>query len=244
RLRPPPRASGARADPSLVPDSEPPPASVDFMERMITLSPRSRPGGCYLLLALLCAAAPVTAQSPAERQALERFRDSLATIQEVAGLRTLEAELIGRARTDRDNAMLHLRLGFVALRLGQVAGEPAARRHYDEAGGEFEWAIQVKPDWPYGWYGLGLAELGVGNSEVTLVEGFQTMLGKDALTRSANAFAQSAAVDPTFELGLVELSNTALRQRINARMDVALAALRRAGRTGTAAGPGVLLARA
>ncbi|HPF62004.1 MAG: GWxTD domain-containing protein [Gemmatimonadetes bacterium] len=211
---------------------------------MITLSPRSRPGGCHLLLALLCAAAPVTAQSPAERQALERFRDSLATIQEVAGLRTLEAELIGRARTDRDNAMLHLRLGFVALRLGQVAGEPAARRHYDEAGGEFEWAIQVKPDWPYGWYGLGLAELGVGNSEVTLVEGFQTMLGKDALTRSANAFAQSAAVDPTFELGLVELSNTALRQRINARMDVALAALRRAGRTGTAAGPGVLLARA
>lgn len=214
------------------------------MERMSTTSPRPRPRGRQLLLGLLCAVVPVAAQAPAQRQALEQFRDSLATLEEVAALRGLEAELISRARADRDNAMLHLRLGFVALRLGQVAGEPAARRHYDEAGGEFEWAIQVQPDWPYGWYGLGLAELGVGNSEVTLVEGFQTMLGKDALTRSANAFAQSAAVDPTFELGLVELSNTALRQRINARMDVALAALRRAGRTGGASGPGVLLARA
>src|SRR5690606_13664437 len=91
--------------------------------------------------------------------------------------------------------------------------------------------------------GLGFAELALGDSEIPLVSGFQQMLGKDALTRSANAFARSAEVDPGFVAGLVELSTTALRQRINARMDVALAALRRASRTPSATAPELLLAR-
>jgi hypothetical protein len=69
------------------------------------------------------------------------------------------------------------------------------------------------------------------------------MLGRDALTRSATAFARSAEVDPGFVAGLSELTNTALKQRVNARADVALAALRRASRTSAAASPEVLLAR-
>ncbi len=198
------------------------------------------------VLLLLAMPAPVAAQSITQRVALERFRDSLEAVSEVPPLQGLEADLIALAKKDRNNAELHLRLGFVAIRLGELTADSSrevARRHYDEAGGEFEWAIQVKPDWPYGWYGLGLAELGVGDSEVSLVEGIQTMLGRDALTRSANAFAKSAEVDPGFVAGLVELSNTALKQRINARMDVALAATRRASRTASAGSPAVLLAR-
>jgi GWxTD domain-containing protein len=186
---------------------------------------------------------PLPGQAPADRAMLERFRDSLAAATDVPSLQSLESELIGRARRERDDPLLHLRLGFVALRLGQLTEGIPSRRHYDDAGGEFEWAIQVAPDWPWGWFGLGLAELGVGNSELALVEGIQTMLGRDALTRSANAFAKSAEVDPAFVEGLVELSNTALRQRINSRMDVALAALRRAGRTPASATPAVLLSR-
>ena len=200
---------------------------------------------CLLLMvpAIGGLALRLSAQAPADRIALERFRDSVAAIGSVAELERLEAELIGAARVDRDNALLHLRLGFVALALGGRAATGEARRHYDDAAGEFEWATQVQPEWPYGWYGLGLAELGVGDDEVLLVAGFQTMLGKDALTRSANAFARSAEVDPGFELGLVELSATALRQRINSRLDVALAALRRAGRTAAGERTAVLLAR-
>ena len=209
---------------------------------------RRRPLTVLATLALLLPpAAAAGAQSNAQRVSLERFRDSLEAISEPAALKRLEADLIAEARRDRDNAVLHLRLGFVAVRLGELADAAgdrgAARRHFDEAGGEFEWAIQEQPEWPYGWYGLGVAELGLGDSEVTLVEGLQTMLGRDALTRSANAFAKGAEVDPGFVAGLVELSNTALRQRINARMDVALAALRRASRTASARSPAVLLAR-
>jgi hypothetical protein len=174
---------------------------------------------------------------------LERFRDSLAIIDELGPLRALEADLIARARQDRSNAMLHLRLGFLALRMGDLTESDEQRRHFDEAGGEFEWATQEQPNWPYGWYGLGFAELGVGDSELPLVSGFQTMLGRDALTRSATAFARSAEVDPGFVAGLAELSTTALKQRVNARADVALAALRRASRTSAASAPEVLLAR-
>jgi GWxTD domain-containing protein len=196
-----------------------------------------------LLLASVALVEAAGAQSTAQRRELERFRDSLAAVAEVPALRALESDLIAKARQDRGNAMLHLRLGFLALRMGDLTTGDAQRRHYDEAGGEFEWATQEQPNWPYGWYGLGFAELGVGDSELPLVGGFQTMLGRDALSRSANAFARSAEVDPGFVAGLAELTNTALRQRVNVRADVALAALRRASRTATASAPEVLLAR-
>lgn len=193
---------------------------------------------------VLPGSATLAGQTPSVRRDLERFRDSLAASDAVESVAQLEADLITRARANPDDAALHLRLGFVALRLGQLTSDAVARRHYDEAASEFEWATQMQPRWPYGWYGLGLAELGVGDAEVTLVQGIQTMLGKDALTRSADAFARSAEVDPGFVLGLVELSNTALRQRVNVRMDVALAALRRAARTTSVHAPALLLARA
>jgi GWxTD domain-containing protein len=193
---------------------------------------------------LVCARpVPGIGQSPAQRAEIERFRDSIAVITDAGALRNLETDLIAQARQDRSNAMLHLRLGFLALRLGELSDGDQARRHFDDAGSEFEWATQEQPNWPYGWYGLGFAELALGDSEIPLVSGFQMMLGKDALTRSANAFARSAEVDPGFVAGLVELSSTALRQRINARMDVALAALRRASRTPSANAPELLLAR-
>ena len=50
----------------------------------------------------------------------------------------------------------------------------------------------------------------------------------DALARSAAAFAMTVEVDPTFVRGLVDLANTALKQRVNIKLDVALEAFRRA----------------
>ncbi len=158
-------------------------------------------------------------------------------------LKLLAAEKIQIAHAShelRDSAMAHLRLGFLALRLGDLSG----KKHYEDAASEFQWVVDLQPKWPYGWFGLGLAELGVGDAEFSLLRGLQSALGKDALTRSANDFARSAEVDPGFGRGLVELSNTALRQRVNLRLDVALAALRRAARTPAASTPEVLLARA
>src|SRR5215216_4873555 len=181
----------------------------------------------------------IQAQTPSDRTALEHFSDSLASISDSSGLLLLEKRLIDSAKADRNNAVLHLKLGFVSLRLGEMGGHS----HYDDAASEFQWAIDLQPSWPYAWYGMGLAEYGVGDSQVSFVTGLKTMLGKDALTRSAVAFAKSAEVDPSFASGLVDLANTALRQRVNIKLGVALEALRRAGNTSAEAVPEVLLAR-
>jgi GWxTD domain-containing protein len=192
-----------------------------------------------LACGLLAWPATLPAQSPEQRAALERWRDSLNQISDTIMLLRRERLMITEAKADRDNPIIHLRLGFLALRMGEVGDD----NHYDDAASEFEWATQLKPDWPYPWYGLGLAELGVGDSQIALVSGLKTMFGKDALTISAMAFAKSAEVDPSFVHGLVELANTAMRQRVNIRLGVALDAHRRAASTEAAKHPQVLLAR-
>jgi tetratricopeptide (TPR) repeat protein len=191
---------------------------------------------CALLASLGSGAA---AQNPDQRASLEAFRDSIGSTVDTAGLSELEDQLIAAAKADRNDPMRHLRLGFLALRLA----DPGSSGHYDDAASEFQWAIDLQPDWPYAWYGMGLAEYGIGDSQVTIVAGLKTMFGKDALARSAAAFAKTAEVDPSFVRGLVELSNTALKQRVNIKLDVALDALRRAAITEAASNPQVLLAR-
>ncbi len=190
-------------------------------------------------LLLFGAGATAGAQSREQRINIEAFRDSIGRGRDTSSLKALERHLIAVAREQRADPMVHLRLGFLSLRLGDIGG----RSHYEEAASEFQWVVDLQPRWPYGWFGLGLAEFGVGDADMPLVQGLRTMLGKDALTRAANAFARSAEVDPEFVDGLVELANTALQQRINSRADVALAALRRAAGTPAAGHPAVMLAR-
>jgi GWxTD domain-containing protein len=202
---------------------------------------RCRPRHLVVALAVvfLAAAQPLRGQEPADRAELERFRDSIASTMDSTGLLALEKRLIDQAKAERNDAMTHLRLGFLSLRLGDLGGQS----HYEDAASEFQWAIDLQPTWPYGWYGMGFAEYGVGDSQISFVTGIKTMLGKDALTRSAMAFAKSAEVDPSFDRGLVDLANTALRQRVNIKLGVALEALRRAASTEAAGHADVLLAR-
>jgi tetratricopeptide (TPR) repeat protein len=195
----------------------------------------------YSCVYLFVGAMPLAAQSATQRLQIESFRDSITAIGDSFPLLTAEKILIAHASHElRDSAMAHVRLGFIAMRLGDLSG----RSHYENAASEFQWVVDLQPKWPYGWLGLGLAELGVGDAEFAPLRGLQSALGKDALTRSANDFAKSAEVDPSFVRGLVELSNTALRQRVNLRMNVALGALRRSARTPAGRNADVQLARA
>src|SRR3954470_16145214 len=196
---------------------------------------------CGLLALVILAPLPcsISAQAPPDRAELERFRDSLGSTSDSLRLLALEKRLIDSAKVHRNDGVLHLKLGFLSLRLGDMGGHS----HYDDAASEFQWAIDLQPSWPYAWYGMGLAEYGVGDSQISFVTGLKTMLGKDALTRSAVAFAKSAEVDPSFARGLVDLANTALRQRVNIKLGVALEALRRAGHTPAGGDPEGLVAR-
>src|SRR5919197_4525013 len=169
------------------------------------------------------------AQSPVDRATLESLRDSLGLITDSAALHRLEAATIQIAKAHRDDPVLHLRLGFIGYRLGELT---KIRSHYDDAAGEFEWAAELRPDWPYPWYGLGMAELAIGEHSSIAIENLRQMLGKDYLSKAARAFARATEADPAFASAVVDLANTALTQRIRPRLEVALNAVRLA-----AAGP-------
>jgi len=209
------------------------------MKKWLTPPPRGIGLACWLALAALVPLAPVRAQSAEDRVALERFRDSLAAAEDSSKLAALEQRLIAVAKEDRDNAMQHLRLGFLALRLGDLG----SKSRYDDGAGEFEWATELQPSWPWAWYGLGIAEDKVGDSQISIVQGLQAMFGKDHLSRAANAYARSVQADPSFDRGLIELASTALRQRVNIKTTLAREALRQAAATSAASNPDVLLWR-
>ncbi|HRP08874.1 MAG TPA: hypothetical protein PLL69_10345, partial [Gemmatimonadales bacterium] len=176
--------------------------------------------------ALLLAAATATAlpgQDPGQRRALDRLRDSLALSRDTAAILSLERELIEVARIERDDPMHHLRLGLIAMRLAELR---PTRPHLDHAAGEFTWAAELRPDWPWPWYGIGLAESRGQDRAGGFAGGLWTMVGQDRDRLSAEAFARAVSVDPTFVRGLLEFAHVALEQRIDAPLGPALHALR------------------
>jgi GWxTD domain-containing protein len=182
----------------------------------------------------------VLAQAPAQRAEIEALRDSLAAAQDSAALGRLEAASIETAKQNRDDPMIHLRLGFIAFRLGELT---RGKAHYDAAASEFEWASELRPDFPYAWYGLGLAELALGEHASLAIENIRQILGKDYLSKAAKAFARATEADPSFSSAVVDLANTALVQRIRPRLEVALSAVRLAAASPAGRHPEVQLVR-
>jgi len=178
-----------------------------------------------LALGSSLAGGALAAQSPADRARIVAMRDSLNAIDDSTVLLARERIGIDSAKADRNNAMRHIGLGFLAYRIGQVTGN---KRHFDDAAGEFEWATELEPDWPYAWYGLGLSDLALGESGSIAVENIRQALGLDNLSQAATAFARATQVDPSFAQAVVDLAETALRQRVRPQLSVALAALRQA----------------
>src|SRR5262245_40351616 len=110
------------------------------------------------LITLVLASAPVLAraQTPAERASLDSIRAVYAAVDDSSFLISKERDLIAVARVDRDNVMRHMELGFLSYRLGEITG---AKKRYQDAASEFQWATDLRPRWPVAWYQLGLADL-------------------------------------------------------------------------------------
>ena len=168
---------------------------------------------------------PLSAQDPEQRASLDRLRDSIAFSQDTSGLLSVERVLVELARVERDDPMHHLRLGLIAMRLAEL--RPTVP-HLDHAIGEFEWAAELRPDWPWPWYGIGLAEARGRDRAGGFAGGLWTMIGQDRDRLSGQAFARAIAADPTFVRGLLEFARVALDQRIDAPLHPALEALRSA----------------
>ena len=202
--------------------------------------PRHRSVTLLAVAGLLGLPASSRAQTPGERATLDSIRANFATVSDSAFLISLERQRIGVARADRDNPIIHMELGYLSYRLGELT---TAKKRYQDAASEFQWAADLRPRWPYAWYHLGLAELLTGESDLIIVENLRQLMGQDALSQAARSFARAVEVEPSFSAGLVDLATTAMRQRIAPRLAVAQSALRQAA--GTAAGrvPEVQLVR-
>ena len=190
-------------------------------------------------LAIAALVAALRAQDPGERAALDTLRDSLARVTDSLALKRLEATTIDLAKRNREDPVIHLRLGLIAYRLGEMA----AKSHFDDAAGEFEWAATLRPGWPYPWYGEGLAELALGEHPVVGIENLRQILRKDYLSKAARAFAKAAEADPAYAEATVDLARAALAQRIAPRLDLALRAVREAAASPAGRTPAVQLAR-
>jgi tetratricopeptide (TPR) repeat protein len=175
-----------------------------------------------LLLGLAAPLRPLVSQSPAERRALSLLRDSLSFARDTTSLLALEQRVIEVARTRRDDPMPHLRLGLIAMRLGELRG----RRHWDDAYGEFEWAAELAPTWPWPWLGIGLVAGRAPNKAEGFAGGLYAMIGADRHRIAGEAFAKAVAADPSFTEALREFAITAREATIDAPLEAALAALR------------------
>ena len=193
--------------------------------------------GCGAIALLLPVQLP--AQSAPDRLRLQLLRDSLELTTSVEQVKQLEIATIAQARQRRDDALLHLRLGLIAMRLNSLD----STSHVDDALGEFEWAASLQPDWPWPWFGIGIAEALTRDRGRSFGGGLWFMLGLDRDTRAGQAFSRAIAADPSFVEGLVEFARTALNQRIDAPVDAALDALRGATREIVGWHPDLLLER-
>lgn len=193
-----------------------------------------------LILAAAVPARAAGAQETAQRAALDSIRADFTSQYDSLSLLARERERIQYARAHRDDPLIHLELGYLAFRLGEIT---SGNKHYDDAAAEFEWAAELRPGWPYPWYWLGVAELAIGEARVIAIQNIREWLGIDALSEAVRDFARALEADPSFSAALVDLANAALSQRISPRLEVAQRALRVASGTPAAHVPAVLLMR-
>ena len=167
----------------------------------------------------------LAAQSADQRRALDALRDSLALTTDTLHLQLQETTLLSQTRRTRRDPLLHLRLGHLGLRQGELGGPS----HFDDAASEFKYASELAPHFPYAWFGLGQAEFALG-SRFGGGRDARPALARDALSRASLAFARAVVLEPGLAPRLEEMARRATRARAPERAEVIRDALRKAAR--------------
>ena len=196
------------------------------------------PAACAIVgLCLALAGSPLAGQSPADRLAMTALADSLRATPDTIALRARQVAARRLARQS-DSCFARLRLGLVSLRLAELGATPDAR----DAVRAFREVAERRPEWPFAWHALGLAEArrAAWEQEDRLRLGSRVGLG--TLERAALRQRRALDADPTFAPAAVELAALTLELRDTSLLAPAVAALRRAAAAPRVAA-GVLLAR-
>src|SRR6185503_9622835 len=181
----------------------------------------------------LAAARAAPAQSSADRLALRHLRDTLAALHDVPLLRGRQHAL---ARTPEPLAQL--RLALVGVRLAELGAQADAKPAIEAT----RRVTRARPDWPWAWYVLGLAETQRAAWEQGNTLNLGSRVGVGTLERAIGRDRQAIAADPAFVPAALHLADLTLSLRDTALFGPARDDLRLA----SAASPGdplVLLAR-
>ena len=181
---------------------------------------------------------PLTSQTSAQQTAFDHLHDSLAATSDTTALRTLLRSARRQEKTNREDKSAGLRSGLVALRLGELKADP----DYSEARSRFREVASREPSWPEAWFGLGMAEAGRSEWEMSKSLNLGNRVGLKALERSANSHRRSIAADATYVPAALVLAQIELSLMDTARLAVTRDALRRVAEAVALDPPELLLA--
>ena len=185
------------------------------------------------LWAGLAAARAAPAQSPVDRLALQQLHDTLAAITDVPLLQSRR-----RAFERSSEPLAELRLALVGLRLAELGAGADAKAAIDPA----RRVTRARPDWPWGWYVLGLAETQRAAWEQGNTLNLGSRVGVGTLERAIGRHRRAVAADPAFAPAALHLADLTLRLRDTALFAPARDDLRVAS-VASPVDPLVLLAR-
>ncbi len=168
----------------------------------------------------------LTAQSHTQPPAFQHLRDSLSAIDDTAALRSL----FRSHKSHRDDAAAALRSGLVALRLGELRADP----DFSEARSRFRHASRLQPASLEAWYGLGLAEAGRSEWEMSVGLNLGNRVGLKALERSAAHYRRALDANPGYAPAALALARVTRELRDTTRLTSATTSLRHAALAPTA----------
>ncbi len=165
------------------------------------------------------------------------LRDSTAAMSDTSVIRNRLNASRRQHKRERENLSAALRSGLLALRLGELRADP----DYSEARSIFRAAAKRAPDQPDPWYGLGLAEEGRSEWEMSVSLNLGNRVGLKALERAAHNHRRALQVAADYSPAALALAQLTLDLRDTALMERSLPVLRQAARRGQAP-PDVILA--
>jgi GWxTD domain-containing protein len=179
--------------------------------------------GSLATLVLVTHAARVLGQAPGDRLVLDRFRDSLSRVEDTTSLHLLQHRLqISNSTAEGDTS--RLRACLVALRLGELGAD----RGFQHAIAALRKMTARRPEWPYAWYALGLAEARRATWEQSDSLALGNRVGVGTLERAVAHQRRSLQADSSFDPAVLALTKMTLGLRDTALYPAARDALRRA----------------
>lgn len=143
------------------------------------------------LVAACCAAAPLAAQSPADRAALSALQDSLSNA-DAGKVQSFSDEW----SPDRGKAMTELRRGLIELRRGELTDD---RGSFDDALMHLSEAAFREENWPWVWYAMAITKAAMTRREFTPKPNAHQPIGMSYYTGFERAIARSLQLDRRFK---------------------------------------------